>query len=176
MASVVQTQQLNPEAEVYSGKEGDLTTISVSAASRGRSTRLEVLAIIPDARDFASLQFIMLGHTNWNLHRATDLPTALSFLAKHPVPVVLCSKELNGATWKDMLKAAERFPNPQAVLVNGVKADDGVGMEVLNSGGYDLLRSPFITEHVLRAISLAGRRWHDEARAARDISRVKAAS
>ena len=73
MASVVQTQQLNPEAEVYSGKEGDLTTISVSAASRGRSTRLEVLAIIPDARDFASLQFIMLGHTNWNLHRATDL-------------------------------------------------------------------------------------------------------
>lgn len=118
----------------------------------------------------------MLGHTNWTLHRATDLPTALSFLEKHVVPVVLCSKELNGATWKDMLKAVERFLNPPAVLVHAVQPDDALWMEVLNSGAYDLLRTPFNAEEVLRVISLAGRRWHDEARVSRDISRVKAAS
>ena len=117
----------------------------------------------------------MLGHTNWTLHHATDIPTALSFLEKHPVPVVLCSKELNGATWKDMLKAVERFPNPPAVLVHAVQADDALWMEVLTSGAYDLLRTPFITEDVLRVISLAGRKWNDEAGTARRPCMVKAA-
>ena len=138
------------------------TAISVYAAKNSRPPRLEVLAIIPDGRDFAALQFIMLGHTNWHLHRATDLPTALSFLETHAVPVLLCSKELNGATWKDTLKAVERFPNPPAVLVHAFQADDALWMEVLNSGGYDLLGSPLIGEEVLRVISLACRKWHDE--------------
>jgi DNA-binding response OmpR family regulator len=107
---------------------------------------------------------MMMGHTNWNLYRAADLPTALSILEKHPVPVVLCSEKLNGATWKDILKAVDRFPNPPVVLVHAVQADDALWMEVLNSGAYDLLRTPFTTEEVLREISQAGRRWHDEAR------------
>ncbi len=145
------------------------------AAACAQKRKLEVLTINNDKKDCASLRSIM-GHTNWIFHCVPDLSKATQFLEKNLVPVIVCSKELPGATWKDVLAAVQRFPNPPAVLVYTAQADDGLWMEVLNSGGYDLLPVPFNRDEVLRLISLASRKWSDDANALNRLATLRAAS
>ena len=145
------------------------------SAACSQKHKLEVLTINSDQRDCASLQSI-IGHTNWTFHGVPDLSHALQFLEKNPAPVLVCCKELPGATWKDVLAAVRRFPNPPEVLVYTVHADDQLWMEVLNSGGYDLLPAPFNSDEVLRLISLAARKWWDDANIAPRPAALKALS
>ena len=117
--------------------------------------KLELLTINNDKKDCAALRSIM-GRTNWIFHCVPDLSRALQFLEKNMVPVIVCSKELpGGGTWKDVLAAVRRFPNPPDVLVYTAQPDDRLWMEVLSSGGYDLLQVPFNRDEVLRLISSA---------------------
>jgi DNA-binding NtrC family response regulator len=138
--------------------------------------KLEVLTINNDKKDCAALRSIM-GHTNWIFHCVPDISRAIQFLEKNLVPVIVCSKELpGGGTWKDVLAAFRRFPNPPDVLVYTAQPDDRLWMEVLSSGGYDLLQVPFNRDEVLRLISLASRKWWDDAFALKRPATLKAAS
>lgn len=136
--------------------------------------RLEVLTINNEGHDCASLQSIM-RHTNWIFHCVPNLAKALEFLGNHFVPVIVCSKELPDATWKDVLAAMARFPIPPKVLVYSHQANDAFWMEVLKSGAYDLLPAPFNAEEVLRLVSLACRKWKDDAKIAEKAHTMKAA-
>ena len=138
--------------------------------------KLEVLTINNDKKDCAALRSIM-GHTNWIFHCVPDISRAIQFLEKNPVPVIVCSKELpGGGTWKDVLAAVRRFPDPPDVLVYTAQPDDRFWMEVLSSGGYDLLQVPFNHDEVLRLISLASHKWWDDAKALNRSATLKAAS
>ena len=136
--------------------------------------RLEVLTINSEGHDCASLQSIM-RHTNWVFHCVPDLAQAVQFIEKRFVPVIVCSKELPDATWRDVLAAMARFPIPPKVLVYSHQADDAFWMEVLKSGAYDLLPVPFNAEEVLRLVSLACRAWKDEEKIVEKTRAVKAA-
>jgi DNA-binding NtrC family response regulator len=145
-------------------------------AACARKRRLEVLSINSDKKDCAALRSIM-GHTTWIFHCVPDLSRAIQFLGKNLVPVIVCSEELPGGdTWKDVLAAVRRFPNPPDVLVYTAQADDRLWMEVLSSGGYDLLQVPFDRDEVLRLINLAARKWWDDANALERSATLKAAS
>jgi DNA-binding NtrC family response regulator len=137
--------------------------------------KLEVLTINNDKKDCAALRSIM-GHTNWIFHCVPDISRAIQFLEKNLVPVIVCSKQLPDGTWKDVLAAVRRFPNPPDVLVYTAQPDDRLWMEVLSSGGYDLLQVPFNRDEVLRLISLASRKWWDDAFALKRPATLKAAS
>jgi DNA-binding NtrC family response regulator len=129
--------------------------------ARTQKHKLEILANNNDKKDCASLRSIM-AHTNWIFHCVPDLSKAIQFFEKNPVPVIVCSNEFPGGTWKAVLAAVRRFPNPPDVLVYTAQADDRLWMEVLSSGSYDLLPVPFNRDEVLRLISLASReRWDD---------------
>jgi DNA-binding NtrC family response regulator len=143
--------------------------------ARAQKRKLEVLTINNDKKECAALRSIM-GHTNWIFHCVPDLSRAIQFLEKNLVPVIVCSKELPGGTWKDVLAAVRRFPNPPDVLVYTAQPDDRLWMEVLSSGGYDLLQVPFNRDEVLRLISLASRKWWDQAYALKRPATLKAAS
>jgi DNA-binding NtrC family response regulator len=136
--------------------------------------RLEVLTINNEGHDCASLQSIM-RHTNWAFHCVPDLAQALQFLEKRFVPVIVCSKELPDATWKDVLAAMACFPIPPKVLVYSHQADNAFWMEALKSGAYDVLPAPFSAEEVLRLVSLACRTWNDEAKLVERAHAVEAA-
>jgi DNA-binding NtrC family response regulator len=136
---------------------------------------LEVLTINNDKKDCAALRSIM-GHTNWIFHCVPDISGTIQFLEKNLVPVIVCSKQLPDGTWKDVLAAVRRFPNPPDVLVYTAQPDDRLWMEVLSSGGYDLLQVPFNRDEVLRVISLASRKWWDQACALKGPATLKAVS
>jgi len=136
--------------------------------------RLEVLTINNEDRYCVSLQSIM-RHTNWVFHCVADLANAVEFLGRHFVPVIVCSKELPDGTWENVLAAVAGFPVPPKVLVYWHQADDAFWMEVLQSDAYDLLTVPFNAEEVLRLVSLARRKWKDDARMAEKARAVRAA-
>src|ERR1700719_2751395 len=101
--------------------------------SCSRKRKLEVLTINNNQEDCASLRSIM-GHTNWIFHCVPDLSRAIQFLEKNLVPVIVCSKELPGGTWKDVLAVVRRLANPPDVVVYTAQPDDRLWMEVLSSG------------------------------------------
>jgi hypothetical protein len=80
------------------------------------------------------------------------------------VPVLVCPKELPDAAWSDLLAATQGLRNPPKVLVYSDQADQNLGTEVLDAGGYVLLFAPLQRDEVLRAISLACRTWREEIR------------
>lgn len=127
------------------------------------SKRVEVLAINGRSQDCLALRSI-LGHTNWVIDWVTGLAEAKAFLERHPVPAVVCPKELPGGTWKHVFAAIACLPNPPKVLVYASQPTDELWSEFLDAGGYDLLPLPFDQDEVLRTISLATRQWNDEAR------------
>jgi DNA-binding NtrC family response regulator len=135
--------------------------------------RLEILVLSMDTKNCATLRSI-LGRTNWVCHFVPDIPRAMLFLENHFVPVVLCPKNLPDATWKDVVAVMGRFLIPPKVLVYTEHADDAFWIEVLNSGGYDLLIVPFNSDEVLRLVGLAGRHWKDDAKKLEQCVFVKA--
>jgi len=125
--------------------------------------RVELLAIRDHSRDSLTLESIFI-HTNWLVHWVADAHEAMLFLADHPVPVLVSPDELPDGAWNDLLASTEELPAPPKVLVYSGRADRGLGSEVLDAGGYDLLSTPLQRDEVLRAISLACRAWRDEIR------------
>jgi len=68
-------------------------------------------------------------------------------------------------TWKEVFEAIGDLPVPPPLIVSSRFADESLWAEVLNYGGYDLLRTPFRTDELVRTLSLAWRHGRDEHRA-----------
>jgi len=125
--------------------------------------KVGLLAISGRSRDCLTLQSILI-HTNWLAHWVADAHEAMLFLRDHPVPVLVCPEELPDATWSELLLTTQDLVSPPKVLVYSERADQNLGNEVLDAGGYDLLSTPLQRDEVLRAISLACRTWREEVR------------
>ena len=100
-------------------------------------------------------------HTNWIIHEASCCESALKFLSRNPVAVVVCERRLSDGCWKDLLDRVNTLKNPPLVVVTGYDADESLWAEVLNLGGYDVLARPFERSEVTRIISLAWLHWKE---------------
>ncbi len=134
---------------------------ALSGIERSASAVGTVLSISPIEDDHNSLEQIF-SELRWTLHRALTLPSAIAFLAENHAPVVICERDLAPGTWKDMLDGAIVMPQPPCVIVTSRLADEYLWAEALNVGAYDVLAKPFEREEVIRMVSLASRRWHDQ--------------
>jgi len=132
-----------------------------SSTASHPTRKLEMLAIYKQESDCTALRAIMM-HTNWALHCVPDLQQALQFLEKHAVPVIVCPRDLGEDGWKDVIGAVAHFRSPPNVVVYTEHADDAFWMDVLHSGGYDILLKPFNRDEVFRLLSLAWRKWNDD--------------
>jgi FixJ family two-component response regulator len=104
--------------------------------------------------DLRCLQRI-LGHTRWALEAASCLADVLSRLEHHPSVVLITDANLADGNWKDLLAQISLLPSPPPVIVAANHADDRLWMEVLNTGGYNVLGKPFEEQEVFRVISMA---------------------
>ena len=120
---------------------------------------ISILNVSPIETDHRSLKSIV-GHTNWSLHRAPCLLSAAALLRDIPISVILCDCDLQPGKWTDLLKEAATFPVPPPLIVATRPTENVPWGEVLNLGGYDLLRKPFAPSEVLHVVSLAWWHWH----------------
>lgn len=121
-----------------------------------------VLSVSPIEEDHRALESILFhsgwfSFTNckWNLCSSDTLGSALAAVGQKQISIVVGERDLAPGTWKDLLNALARLPDPPFLIVTSRFADDRLWAEALNLGAYDVLAKPFRAEEVGRILSAA---------------------
>jgi DNA-binding NtrC family response regulator len=104
---------------------------------------------------FSNSQWSLCPQSQWELETSRSLDTALPILRQKQVPIVICERDLEGASWKALLEQAALLPDPPYLIVASRLADEYLWAEALNLGAYDVLAKPFETGEVVRVLSSA---------------------
>jgi len=104
---------------------------------------------------FARSQWSLSPDSEWRLDTSRTLDSALRVLRDRQVPIVLCERDLEGNSWKDLLEQLTLLPEPPCVIVASRLADERLWAEALNLGAYDVLAKPLDSREVLRVLSSA---------------------
>ena len=128
-----------------------------SGLNTGRS--ITVLAVSSSPEELTALQSIF-SRSNWTLNCVSSIKEGCSWMAREPVPVVICARELPDGNWESFLRKARRLPRPPRVLVASTLPDDQFWEDVGNADGYDILIIPFRDRDVFYSVHMAWQSWH----------------
>jgi DNA-binding NtrC family response regulator len=126
-----------------------------------RNTTITVLSVSPSRDDHDSLERLLRSR-RWKIHKALSLSSALAVLQETQIPVVVCERDLQPETWRDMMDHLTLLPQPPCLIVTSCLADDHLWAEVLNIGAYDVLAKPFDGTEVNLALRMAWLHWMDK--------------
>ena len=59
----------------------------------------------------------LLSGRKWNIYQTLSLSSAMILLQKTVIPLVICERDLDAGTWKDMLHRLTRLPQPPCLIV-----------------------------------------------------------
>src|SRR5260370_41517849 len=120
----------------------------------GNATNAEhpwtVLAIAASPTDSMKWQRIF-DSAGWTIVCTNTVEEAL----RHPAPIVVCDRDLEGADWREAIQQLARGPERRCVILASFVADDYLWEEVIHCGGYDVLPKPFREDEVVHAIHFA---------------------
>ena len=131
-------------------------------------TPVRVLAATPDDRHYQSL-VTAISDTGWPLVRSRNIGEALSAVINGEIEVVFTDCDLPDGSWTEMIQALQACRNAPRVIVFSLHADDRLWMDVLQSGGYDLVSIPFNREEISRVGYRAWLSWQKRARGLRSV-------
>ena len=117
---------------------------------------VRILSISPAVEDHRALNR-MLNGPRWNISTANSCLDAMVELAKGPVEIAICERDLPDGDWRDMLRCLGGCPEPPSLIVTSRVADGFLWAEVLNLGGFDVLAKPFDGNEVGRVVDSAAR-------------------
>ena len=142
-----------------------------SAFEAGAGGAVRALSVFPKQEDHAALRSIFRSSEwplcpgfKWALKTSKNVDEALPILRKGRISVVLCDRDLQPGTWKDLVEAVAVLPDPPYLIVTSRHADERLWVEALNLGAYDVLPMPFHAAEVTRAVGMAWLRWADRRR------------
>lgn len=125
-----------------------------------------VLSISPIEEDHFALRDILNlldgslePHRTFLLKSCANFSTALSVLRGCQFEVVVCERDLQPGSWKDVLDQVTIVPDPPPVIVTSRFADERLWAEALNLGAFDVLAKPFDRMETVRVIGAAWRAW-----------------
>ena len=113
-----------------------------------------ILAISPEEEDYRGLRELF-APSHWNLQQSHTRQEALSLLKTSVVPVVVSEQDLPDGNWKNVQADLQQLPGPPLLVVASRVADERLWLEVLESGGFDVLVKPWGREEVRRVIASA---------------------
>jgi DNA-binding NtrC family response regulator len=97
----------------------------------------------------------ILAPYGWGIQEVAGFLPLAEQLRRHRFAAVLCESELMDGTWRDVLEdLATQAPTPP-LIVTSFLADASLWAEVLNCGGFDVVRVPFELEELARVVTLA---------------------
>jgi DNA-binding NtrC family response regulator len=125
-----------------------------------------VLSVSPIPDDHISLkqiihysEFGVHSDSRWELNESLTLTSAVSVLRQQQIPVVICERDLQPGTWREMLEQVGCLPTPPLLIVTSRLADERLWAEALNLGAYDVLAKPFDKREVIRTVTSAWLHW-----------------
>jgi DNA-binding response OmpR family regulator len=111
--------------------------------------------------DQRALQAI-LADCDAPIQQVRTMEDTMRCLQRGPVPLIVCDRDLPEGNWKLLFQQTETLLSPPRFIVSSRLADDYLWIEVLNLGGQDVLRTPFIAREVRFAVESAWIAWHDQ--------------
>lgn len=122
-------------------------------------TRIRIL-VVDDEPDFLKLIKRRLTKRNVDVETVTNGEDALTFLAEHPVDVVILDVRMPGMSGIDALKEIrKRFRDVEVIMLTGHGSMQS-GIEGISLGAYDYILKPFSIDNLLDRIRAA----HEHAR------------
>jgi CheY-like chemotaxis protein len=125
-----------------------------------------VLSVSPIPDDHISLKQIIHysdwgvhSDSRWELNESLTLTSAVTVLRQRQIPVVICERDLQPGTWREMLEHVGCLPSPPLLIVTSRLADERLWAEALNLGAYDVLAKPFDKREVIRTVTSAWLHW-----------------
>ncbi|MBZ5618887.1 MAG: hypothetical protein LAQ69_09220 [Acidobacteriia bacterium] len=153
-------------------KNNELFTLGDAISGNTARESPTVLIVGPVEDD--SGQDSMFGQFPWRTDRVDNcLETILHVHCSLP-RVIVCERDLPDGGWKDILEIAASLQSRPPVVVASRQADDYLWAEVLNLGGYDVLRKPLDKGEVSRSVSLAWEHWANQRDSAQRAKRADA--
>jgi len=144
----------------------------MNLASLSKSTNIKpvvtALFVSPFASDHVALREIF-SYLGWVLKTVSDCAGALAFLRHTPTPLVICERDLWDGTWKTILQASARMPEPPRFLVSSSLADSKLLHEMHDLGAYSVLASPPDSREIEVRVQLAWHSWQREWRNTRGV-------
>ena len=118
--------------------------------------RLKILALSVFLQDRILLE--RLGkQCNWELRFTNSPPEAFKWVSQHQYEIILCDRNQPGYPWREVMdRLAKSSPRSCILLISPVN-DDYLWRDVLQWGGYNVLRRPLHPEAVLHFVDAATR-------------------
>ena len=113
------------------------------------------------ARTFRNSSLTMYPNYRLTLQPSPTLASTLALLRTQRIPIVLCDDDAYPDAWREILRACRVLPAPPCVIVTSRLAGDGLWMELLGEGAFDLLSKPFDPSEVMRIIHSAWVHWQN---------------
>ena len=110
-----------------------------------------------------------ISGTGWSLVRSHNIVEGLSAVINHQIEVIFTDCDLPDGSWADMIESLRACRNAPRVIVFSPRADDRLWMDVLQSGGYDLVAIPFDREEISRTGTGAWLSWQKRAQGLRSV-------
>jgi DNA-binding NtrC family response regulator len=110
-----------------------------------------ILAVGLSVEDRGALRSILNAH-GWEVREAAGWGQVCQRLGSSSYSAVICERSLVDGNWKDVLVEVEDcYPSPPLIVASR-HADERLWSEVLGSGGYDVLATPFQEAEVLHLL------------------------
>lgn len=113
-----------------------------------------LMAITHEREDQDALRQIADGF-GWKISIADSAEGAIALLQSHPVPLVICDRDLPGEDWREALARIASLPQSICVLLASGVVDEYLWNEVVQNHGYDVVTKPFRKDDVKRAVTFA---------------------
>ena len=139
-----------------------------------------VLSISPMEEDhfllqdiLSRLQGILDPSRTFKVKPCATIAAGLAALRERQFEVVVCERDLQPGSWKDVLEQVTTLPDPPPLIVTSRLADECLWAEALNLGAYDILTKPFDRTEAIRVVGAAWRAWGGPVRLPARLQRYK---
>jgi DNA-binding response OmpR family regulator len=123
--------------------------------------RLVALVVSPWEADHEAVVDALVPE-GWRVHRVARCSSAVHFLEKQEIPVVITERDLPDGNWQTLLNHLKQMAVPPKLIVTSPMADDQLWSEVMNLGAVDVLAQPFCSREIFWSVCLAGRHWQQK--------------
>ena len=116
------------------------------------SGSIRILAVMPRTPDSHTLSQIA-AKERWRVEFAKNPAAALRLMERERFPVILCDRDVDGASdWRASLDSLASAAPRACLILTAPSNNDTLWQEVISHGGFDVLTKPFQEQRVIRAI------------------------
>ena len=125
-------------------------------ARSAREARLKILALSIFFQDRLLLERLGKEH-HWELRFTNSPPEAFQWASQSQFEIILCDRNQPGYPWREVMDRLAKSSPRSCILLVSPMNDDYLWSDVLQSGGYAVLRRPLRVDAVVRLVSAARR-------------------